>query len=123
MHFGPLQEPIHKELCTSFINIYQVLLQHFVMKKQSISFKIRNYLPDIFPDQIYHTTGGKAVKDTTGRILVLKRSKRKQREKRAILAMAPVIFARINKICGIMIKAANSWLDYKRSKANESTIQ
>ena len=37
-------------------------------------------------------------------------------QKKEILAAVPVIFAGINVLGGLTIKATNSWLGYKRTK-------
>ena len=53
MHSHPLQELIHSEVCLSFRNDMK--------EKLNISFKIRNSLPVILPNQTYYATRGMAV--------------------------------------------------------------
>ena len=57
-----------------------------------------------------------AVKLQSGECWYSKEVQNTQGKKRAILTTFPVIFAGINVLGGITIKAANSWLGYKRSK-------
>ena len=61
MHSDPLQKLEHSKVCLSLEIIYADLYEHIIMRKH-ISFKIRNHLPAILPNQIYNTTTGVAVK-------------------------------------------------------------
>ena len=62
MQYDLLQEPIHAEVCISFRNTYQEPFKHVEMRRQHISFKIRNQLPVILPNTIYHSIRDMVVK-------------------------------------------------------------
>ena len=103
----PLQDFIYSEACCSFRRTHTKLFKHIDMTNENISFKIRNHLPAILPNQIYHTTRGAAVKLLSGLCWYSKQSKQIKK-----LATLPTILAGINIIGGLKLKAANLWLGY-----------
>ena len=52
------------------------------MIKQNILFKIRNHLPAVLPNQIYHTYRGTEVKILSGEYWHLKATKKHREKKR-----------------------------------------
>ena len=62
----PLQDLIHSEVWHSFRSTYTGLFQHINRIKQNISFIMRNQLPSIIPNQIYHTNRDVAGKLPSG---------------------------------------------------------
>ena len=93
------------------------------MKNCNNSFKIRNHLPAILPDQIYHTNRVMAVKLASGEYQYAKEVKKTQREKKAIIATLPEFFAGINVLGELAIKVINSCLDYKRSVTKKHAME
>ena len=106
MHFDPLPKITHnKSTALSFKSKYTELFGQIEMTKYNISFKIKNHVPAIFPNQIYKTNHGM----TAVTLLMLR-----LREKKEILEVFPSIFI---ETCHIEYsrKATKSWLGYKRS--------
>ena len=88
----------------------------YIWENKNISFKIRNHLPTVLSNQIYHTNRVMAVKLPLGKYWWTKQVKKTEIKKRAILATLPTILAGFNMLGKLTIKAANSWLGYKSQK-------
>ena len=84
MPFDPLQDLVYSEACLSFIYTCTELFKHINIKKQNTSCKIRNHLPAILPNQIYHTNRSMTVKLPLGEYQYSKML-RKHRENRESL--------------------------------------
>ena len=95
-HLDLLQGLIHSEEYPFFMNTYTELFQHIDMRKWSITFKIRNHLPAIFPKQIFHTNGGKAFKFSSGEYWYSRTDRKIQWGKEAILAALPSFCGNLN---------------------------
>ena len=54
-HANPLQECNHSEVGHSFRSTYAELFENIDMRKQNISFKIKNHLPAIHQAKLYPT--------------------------------------------------------------------
>ena len=97
---------MHSEVYHSLRSTYVELFQPFDMKKQNITYC-----------QIRYSTLKYSIITTIMRILLLKRARNTQREKRVMLTALTRVLVGINMSSGLTIKAANSWLGYKLSKA------
>ena len=73
------------------------------MRKQSITFKIRNHLLAIFPNLTFHTNREKAVEIPSGEYWYSRIVRKTQRKKRAIIVTLLAICVGINMLCIITI--------------------
>ena len=92
MHFDPLLEVIHSEACLSFRRTCMELFKYIEIKKQPILFKIRNHLPTVLPNKIFHTTRGMGLKKLPlGEYSTQKQVREHKERKKTILATLPAI--------------------------------
>ena len=54
-HSDPLQECIQSKVCHTSTSTYTGLIWHIHMRKQHITFQIKNHLPVILPNRIFNT--------------------------------------------------------------------
>ena len=79
MFWPSKKELIHSKVCHPHRGTFMEVFDYIVMGKQNISFKIKNPLPTILPNQIYDTKRGVAVKLHSGEYWHIKEIENTQR--------------------------------------------
>ena len=103
-----LAEAIHIMVCNQYKNKYIKLLEKIQTIKRNITYKIEKVMPRLMPNENAIIYG----KETQSNGL---------RQKRAI--PLGLIFSSVSAIGGLIMKAVNTWTNYKKSKAMTKAIE